>query len=409
MDADQLDGDIRWNKAPCRFCGVGCHVQVGVDQGKVVAIAGDKHADVNKGLLCVKGYHVGAIMYGKDRLTKPLLRQGDDLVEISWEQAIDTIARRIMRAPEKFAFYGSGQWTIPEGYAAQKFMKGGLGNNHIDPNARLCMASAVTGFIATYGVDEPAGCYEDLDACDVLINWGNNPAENHPVLFSRVIDRPAHGVGGREKEVRVIDIGTRRTRTSELATEFVLMKPQGDVALALGIMHLLVAENRYDAEFVEKHCHFRALQETNPTLLGEAISFDEFKRRISRYTPEYVAELSGISTSKIRELADVVRRPRAAHHQPLVHGHEPAHHGHRGQRPGARRSFAERAFRQTGRCADQPDGTTLGLRDRPRGGHAGACASRRAAGGQSGAPRSMRAALESPCGADQPDTRLRHH
>ena len=106
------------------------------------------------------------------------------------------LPQRIMRAPEKFAFYGSGQWTIPEGYAAQKFMKGGLGNNHIDPNARLCMASAVTGFIATYGVDEPAGCYDDLDACDVLITWGNNPAENHPVLFSRVIDRPTHGVGG---------------------------------------------------------------------------------------------------------------------------------------------------------------------------------------------------------------------
>ncbi len=305
LAAEPGDNGIQWNKAPCRFCGVGCHVQVGVDRGRVVAVAGDKHAEVNKGLLCVKGYHVGAIMYGRDRLTQPLLRKGDELVAISWEEAIDTIAQRIMRAPEKFAFYGSGQWTIPEGYAAQKFMKGGLGNNHIDPNARLCMASAVTGFTATYGVDEPAGCYDDLDACDVLINWGNNPAENHPVLFSRVIDRPKHGVDGREQPAVVIDIGTRRTQTSELATEFILMKPQGDVALALGIMHLLVAEDRYDAEFVEQHCHFRAPEANNPTLLGEAISFDEFKRRIGKYTPEFVAELSGVSESKIRELADL--------------------------------------------------------------------------------------------------------
>ncbi len=164
--------------------------------GRVVAVAGDKHADVNKGLLCVKGYHVGAILYGKDRLTKPLLRKGDSYVEISWDEAIDVVAKRIMKAPEKFAFYGSGQWTIPEGFAAQKFMKGGLGNNHIDPNARLCMASAVTGFLATYGVDEPAGCYADLDECDVLIMWGNNPAEMHPVLFSRVIDRRSRGRTG---------------------------------------------------------------------------------------------------------------------------------------------------------------------------------------------------------------------
>jgi hypothetical protein len=118
-----------------------------------------------------------------------------------------------MARPKGFAFYGSGQWTIPEGYAANKFMKAGLGNNHIDGNARLCMASAVTGFLSTYGVDEPAGCYDDLDACDVLIMWGNNPAEMHPVLFSRVIDRRSRG----ERSL-LIDIGTRRTRTTEHAS-----------------------------------------------------------------------------------------------------------------------------------------------------------------------------------------------
>ncbi len=306
--------DLEWHKAPCRFCGTGCHVEVGVEGGRVVAIAGDRHADVNKGLLCVKGYHVGAVLYGRDRLTRPLLRRADGtgFVEISWEQAIDVIAQRIMQAPNRFAFYGSGQWTIPEGYAAQKFMKGGLSNNHIDPNARLCMASAVTGFIATYGVDEPAGCYDDLDVCDVLITWGNNPAENHPVLFSRVIDRPAHGVRfdaeGNPvppRKVRIIDIGTRRTRTTEFASDYVEIKPHGDVALALGIMNLLVSTNRYDTDFIEEFCHFRAWQETDPTLKGESISFEEFKQRLAKYTPEHAAELSGIPAVKIRELAEL--------------------------------------------------------------------------------------------------------
>ena len=303
VDVATSGNGIKWDKAPCRFCGTGCHLQVGVDRGQVVAVAGDRHADVNKGLLCVKGYHVGAILYGKDRLTKPLLRDGDSLREISWQQAIDTIARRIMTAPERFALYGSGQWTIAEGYAAQKFMKGGLSNNHIDPNARLCMASAVTGYLATYGVDEPAGCYDDLDACDVVITWGNNLAENHPVLFSRIVDRPSHGIRSLKKKVRLIDIGTRRTRTSELADDFLLLHPHGDVALALGVMHLLVAENRHDASFVERYCNFRTHQDTDPSLLGIPISFDEFKQRIAKYTPEYVATLSGIPPTKIRELA----------------------------------------------------------------------------------------------------------
>ena len=193
---------LKWDKAPCRFCGTGCHVHVGVKDGKVVAIQGDQLADVNKGLLCVKGYHVGLALYGKDRLTTPLLRKNGKLEPISWEEAIAVVAKRVMAAPEKFAIYGSGQWTIPEGYAANKLMKAGLSNNHIDPNARLCMASAVTGYLSTFGVDEPAGCYDDLDKCDVLIMWGNNMAEMHPVLFSRVIDRRSRG-----EKVTIIDIG----------------------------------------------------------------------------------------------------------------------------------------------------------------------------------------------------------
>ncbi|MBT9584358.1 molybdopterin-dependent oxidoreductase [bacterium] len=288
---------VTWNKAPCRFCGTGCHVQVGTQKGKVVAIAGDQAAEVNRGLLCVKGYHVGLILYGKDRLTTPLQRKNGKLVPISWEQALDVMADRVLLDPKGFAMYGSGQWTIPEGYAAQKFMKGGLSSNQIDPNARLCMASAVTGFLATYGVDEPAGCFDDLDKADVVICWGNNPAEMHPVLFSRIVDRRSRG-----EEVTLIDIGTRRTRTSALAQHYLQMKPHGDLAIALGIMHLLVEEQSWDKDFVDRHCAFRADSDP-PELKGKAISFEEFKRSLKPYTPQKVEELSGISSENLRMLA----------------------------------------------------------------------------------------------------------
>ena len=290
---------IRWDKAPCRFCGTGCHVMVGVQKGRVVAIAGDQQAEVNRGLLCTKGYHVGLALYGNDRLTRPLLRQGERMVPISWERALGIIADRVQLDPSGFAFYGSGQWTIPEGYAAQKFMKGGLSNNHIDPNARLCMASAVTGFVATYGVDEPAGCYDDLDHCDVLIQWGNNTAEMHPVLFSRVIDRRARG-----EKVTLIDIGTRRTRTTAQSDHYLEMKPQGDLAIANGIAHLLLARGTYDREFVERYCAFRAQGEV-PKLIGEAISFEDYQKALEPYTPAYVEELSGVPAKQIELLADL--------------------------------------------------------------------------------------------------------
>jgi nitrate reductase (cytochrome) len=293
---------VQWNKAPCRFCGTGCQVQVGVQNGRVVAIAGDQKAEVNKGLLCVKGYHVGLALYGSDRLTRPLLKKGDKHVPISWEEALDIIARRVMKDPKGFAVYGSGQWTIPEGYAISKFIKGGLGSNQVDPNARLCMASAVTGFMATYGVDEPAGCYDDLDACDVLIMWGNNPAEMHPVLFSRVVDRRSRG-----EKVKLIDICTRKTRTSAFCDHVLTFKPHSDLAIACGIAHLLVKNGTYDKEFVEANCAFRA-PSSPPTLEGKAISFEEFRELLEPYTPAKVEEISGVSQKDLRMLADLFGR-----------------------------------------------------------------------------------------------------
>jgi nitrate reductase (cytochrome) len=301
---DPAASDVKWDKAPCRFCGTGCHVQVGVQDGRVVAIAGDRDAEVNQGLLCVKGYHVSGILYGKDRLTKPLLRSGERYREIEWDHAIDLIADRIEAAPERFAFYGSGQWTIPEGYAAQKFMKGGLANNHIDPNARLCMSSAVTGFLATYGVDEPAGCYDDLDHCDVLILWGNNPAEMHPILFSRVLDRRHRG-----QQVTIIDIGTRRTRSTEQCQHYLEMKGHGDLAIANGIAHLLIKNNSFNQRFVEAYCNFKAPDDENPNLHGKSISFEEYKQRLAPYTPEYVERVSGVPAVQIELLGQLFGNP----------------------------------------------------------------------------------------------------
>lgn len=297
--APPVEAGVEWHKAPCRFCGTGCHVQVGVKEQRVVAIAGDQLAEVNRGLLCVKGYHVGLALYGKDRLTRPLLREKGEYKSIPWDEAIDRIAERVLHEPRGFAMYGSGQWTIPEGYAAQKFIKAGLANNHIDPNARLCMASAVTGYLSTYGVDEPAGCYDDLDRCDVCILWGNNPAEMHPVLFSRLIDRRTRG-----EKVMLVDIGTRTTRSTGFADHHLLFKPNTDLAIANCISQQLIARGTYDQEFVAKFCNFRADSDP-PELNGKAIDFEEFKRQVSRYTPEYVSELSGIPVRQLQLLGDL--------------------------------------------------------------------------------------------------------
>jgi nitrate reductase NapA len=182
---------VKWSKAPCRFCGTGCGVTVAVKDNRVVATHGDPQAEVNKGLNCVKGYFLSKIMYGNDRLTTPLLRMKNgqyakdgEFTSVSWDKAFDVMAEQFKRVlkekgPTAVGMFGSGQWTIWEGYAALKLMKGGFRTNNLDPNARHCMASAAVGFMRTFGADEPMGCYDDIEAADAFVLWGSNMAEMH--------------------------------------------------------------------------------------------------------------------------------------------------------------------------------------------------------------------------------------
>jgi nitrate reductase NapA len=292
--AEGADGLI-WQKAPCRFCGTGCGVMVGIKDGRVVAVQGDLENPVNRGLLCAKGYHAGVALYGHDRLKTPMIRRNGRLEKASWDEAIELIAREVMKNPATFSVYGSGQWTVTEGFTVMKFMKGGLGNNHVDPNARLCMASAVVGMLTTYGVDEPSGCYDDFDTADTVILWGNNPAEMHPVLWSRIVDRRLKG-----EKVEIIDIGTRRTRSTEEADHYIAFTPQGDLAIANGICNALIQSGKYDKDWVANHCNFRK----GGDAAGEAMTFEEYRKWLETYTPEYVREVAGVRPRQLQLLVD---------------------------------------------------------------------------------------------------------
>ncbi len=305
-------GATKWNKTVCRFCGTGCGVMAGVEDGKVVAVRGDELNPVNKGLLCVKGYHLPGILYGKDRLTTPLIRRNGKLQPATWDEALDLIASKMKTTVEKhgknaIGMYGSGQWTIVEGYAALKLFKGGIGTDNVEANARLCMASAVTGFMTTFGSDEPMGCYDDFEHGDTFVLWGNNMAEMHPVLFSRILERRR-----KSSWVKIIDIGTRRTRTTRFADQYIPIKPGTDLALANGIAHLLVKNDAVDKAFVEEHVTLKK----GLTQMGygledgyqfkdkpESISFDDYVAFLADYTPEKVSATTGIPVSTIQELA----------------------------------------------------------------------------------------------------------
>ena len=164
------------------------------------------------GSIASKATFLSKIMYGEDRLTQPLLRKKNgafdktgDFTPVSWDEAFTVMAEKFRAAlkkggPSAVGMFGSGQWTIWEGYAAAKLFKGGFRSNNLDPNARHCMASAAAGFLRTFGIDEPMGCYDDFEAADAFVLWGSNMAEMHPILWSRITDRrlsyPARQGGG---------------------------------------------------------------------------------------------------------------------------------------------------------------------------------------------------------------------
>jgi len=326
---------IRWDKAACRFCGTGCGVLVGVQDGRVVATQGDPDAEVNRGLNCVKGYFLSKIMYGADRLKTPLLRMKDgkfdkngEFAPITWTQAFDIMAEKWKAAlkekgPSAVGMFGSGQWTIWEGYAAAKLFKAGFRTNNLDPNARHCMASAVTGFMRTFGMDEPMGCYDDIEHADAFVLWGSNMAEMHPVLWSRITDRRLT-----HPNVKVAVLSTYQHRGHELADLYMTFTPQTDLAIMNFIANHIIKTGRVNKDFTAKHVNFvrgnddigyglrpedpreqKAKNSKNPDGVTPT-TFDEYAKFVSEYTAEKVSKLSGVPERNLVALAEIYADPK---------------------------------------------------------------------------------------------------
>lgn len=341
------DDGVRWDKGACRYCGTGCGVLVGVKDGRIVATQGDPDAPVNKGLNCVKGYFLSKIQYGKDRLTQPLLRMKDgkfdkngEFAPISWDKAFDIMAEKVKetmknpaQGPFGVAMFGSGQWTVWEGYAAAKLMKAGFRSNSLDPNARHCMASAVAGFMRTFGIDEPMGCYDDFEHADAFVLWGSNMAEMHPILWSRITNRRLTA-----NHVKIHVLSTFTHRSCELADNELIFKPSSDLAILNYICNYIIQNNAVNKEFVAKNVGFfkgvtdigYGLRPNHPLEQAAGnngypgpdgkpkgdpnkhapISFDEFAKFVAEYTLDKAHEISGVPKDRLEALAKAYADPK---------------------------------------------------------------------------------------------------
>ena len=282
---------MNWVKGVCRYCGTGCGVYMGVRDGKVAAVRGDKE-NHNQGFLCLKGFLLPQIMNAPTRVQRPLIRKNGELVEAEWDEAMDLIAKKFRETidthgPDAVGFYGSGQALTEETYVANKLFKAGIRTNNVEGNPRLCMASAVGGYVTSYGKDEPMGCYEDIDHADVFFLIGSNTAECHPILFQRIVRRKE-----KNPKVKVIVVDPRRTPTARIADLHISFTPGTDLAILNAMAHVLVKEGMVDNDFIAKHLTFGVGKETGK-------SWDEYVAFLADYTPEKAAETAGCKAEDI--------------------------------------------------------------------------------------------------------------
>lgn len=307
-----------WRKAPCRLCGVGCGLLVGIANGQAVAVKGDPDSPVSKGLACVKGYNAVQALYGADRIRRAMVRREGGLVAVPLTEALDLVARRLSETVKQYGkdsvgIYGSAQWTIPDAYTASKLFKGALGTNNVETSTRLYAASAMAGLRGSFGLDGSVGCFEDVDHADIIVLWDTNLAETDPVLFSRMLDHKRLNPA-----VRIIDIASRTSRTSYAADHSVLHAPHAALAIAHGICHEIVARKWVNRPFVDQHVAFKR----GRTDLGDGVSeerlvdeqaadasWSEFVDFLEGYDPERVQEWSGLSSASIRWLASLYGDP----------------------------------------------------------------------------------------------------
>ena len=276
-----------WARSTCPYCGVGCGVEAGVKNGRIVAIRGDRSHPANFGKLCPKPAGLPEAVHHPDRLTHPLRRKrGGGFERVSWDEALAEVAEKLGGAirehgPASAAFYISGQLLTEDYYAVGKLARGYLGVANVDSNSRLCMSSAVAGYKGAFGSDGPPASYADMGYAECIALWGSNTADCHPVTFGRILQRK------KDPKVSVIVVDPRRTATAEIADVFLPIKPGTDLALANAMLRVILDEGLVDEEFVRRH--------TN--------GFEETAEISYEWTPRRAARVCGVEQEDIVEAA----------------------------------------------------------------------------------------------------------
>ncbi|MEU2300109.1 molybdopterin oxidoreductase family protein [Streptomyces antibioticus] len=279
----------------CPYCALQCGMALSPLPTGGVEVVERADFPVNRGALCGKGRTAPAVLSSRVRLTSPLVRSGGALVPSGWDEALDLIAGRLagirdVHGPDALGVFGGGGLTNEKAYALGKFARVVLGTSQIDYNGRFCMSSAAAGGIKAFGLDRGLPFpLEDIPRTGCVILVGSNLAETMPPslrFFSEL----------RENGGTLIVVDPRRTKTAEQADLHLAPRPGTDLALALGLLHLVVAEGRVDEEFVRER----------------TTGWEEARAAAMAHWPEQVERITGVSVPQLRQAVRMFCEPEAA-------------------------------------------------------------------------------------------------
>ena len=271
----------------CPYCGVGCQLNVSTIKDKIVKVDGIDEIP-NNGSTCVKGRFGLDFVNHPDRLTSPLIRKNDKLVEVSWDEALDYTAEKLKAIKEKHGSdsicgLSSARCTNEDNYLFQKFIRAVVGTNNVDHCARLCHASTVAGLAAAFGSGAMTNSIAELENADVILVTGSNTTEAHPVIATHI----KRAVLNNNAKLIVVD--PRRIDLVKYAAVWLRQKNGTDVAWLNGLMNCIINENIHNAEFIKERTE----------------GFEQLKKTLKKYTPEYVEKITSIPAEDLMKAAKI--------------------------------------------------------------------------------------------------------
>jgi len=269
----------------CPYCGVGCQIELLVQDGRIVRSNGVEGVSPNDGRLCVKGRFGYEFVHSADRLTTPLIKRNGKFEEATWDEALDLIAKRFTEirnkyCPEALAGYASAKCTNEDNYLFQKFIRTAFGTNNIDYCTRLCHASTVTAMLKAIGDGAGSNPIEHFETTDTLFVTGNNIIDTHPVTATYVKQGVAKGQ-------KIILVDPKWTPLVRYATIWLQPGLGTDVALLNGLVHIIIKNGWTDRKFIEERIE------------GGMEAFKQLEKLTSSYTTGYVSEITGVPEDKL--------------------------------------------------------------------------------------------------------------